>query len=778
MTSTSTAVLITSVIHAIIVIINVISLCRLVAAGSDAVRCVPSCTCRQKNPSSALTMNCSGVVDFPLTHLNIVNLSSSVAELDLSNNSIASVPTSSFHIFVRLQILVVRWNRLAVIEPNAFRGTLICRLDLSGNSLAAIRPRTFAGVEPTLVELDLSSNSLVSIDDAFVGLSALSRLDLRHNLLASLTATSLRGLYSLRHLRLDDNLIAEVDQLSLHDLSRLMNVALRDNRLTGVTRLNFPHNASLTYIDLSECSLTTVPRGVPDTVTYIQLRRNNITRLNDDSFVGASRVKILVLDENEISEVDDGTFRYMKNLSQLWLNNNQLVRVPAGLPSSIERLMLDSNNIDRLSADSFAGLSRLSSLTMMENVITEIAVGAFRPLSRLTHLDLSANDIVSLSSGLFGSNANTKTLLLSRNPLRSLNAGSFDGLAQLTTLSLSFVQRRVCVDEDAFKPLTQLVELHLDNSPWLAARITSSSRLARALTSLRHLSLQRTELAHLRLSFFSAFSEKNIESVRLSGSGWVCDEDLVWLRGWLMTSPLASDVDRQLNRCSEPPPVARRLIVSLAGHEFNLSSARQPTRPRTGSSKILRENVDSGCDERPRTTSGVVAVTGTPRPSGSQWRRGRRPTSMSTVTSQPRHSDVNLVQVFLVVCTLVVTLALSSVIIAVIVRLSSRRRHGDDHVTSGPKSLGHVTGSRVSVRHCPAEDTAAVADGWRSRSSSLSRGGRTTDYRRPVGGGQEAVCNDANDRLVNKVDVERLFANGGGTRLTDEQWRVYTWEDT
>jgi len=783
----------TSVIHVIIIIIiTTTSFSRLVST-SGAALCAPSCTC-QKNPRSFLVMDCSSVINFPFADLKIVSSSALVTDLDLSNNSLTSLPALLFHSFVRLETLTLRWNRLAVVESGAFDGSQLRRLDLSGNRLAAIRPRTFSDVESTIVELDLSSNVIVTIDEAFVGLSALSRLDLRHNLLASLSATSLRGLSSLRHLRLDNNLIAEVDALSLSDLSKLTNLALRGNPLTALTRLNFPGNVSLSYVDLSECSLTTVPRGVPDTVTYVQLRRNNITRINGDSFFGASRVKILVLDENQISQVDvdDRSFRQLRNLKQLWLNINRLVRVPVGLPSSIERLMLDSNNIEKLSADSFPNLSQLSTLTLMENAITEVAIGSFRSLSTLTHLDLSANKITSLSSGLFESNTQLKTLLLSRNPLQIIDAGSFHGITQLRTLSLSFVQTRICVDEDAFAPLSRLISLQLDNSPWLAATFVSSSRFVTSLTSLRHLSLQRTDLSRLKSSFLPTFFP-NVESVRLSGSGWACDEDLKWLRDWLSTSSLVNELDRQLNRCAEPPPVATRLVVSLADHEFKQAVDRKSphhrTQPRTENSKLLRDDADKDCNKRSRTTSSVAMATGTGTPTkafsslSGLMLRGQETTSTSSVTSHLRHGDViddvGLVQVMLIVCTLVVTLILSAIIIGVIVRLTGRHHHDHD-VISGIKSPDHVTGSRISVRHCPPEDMAV--EGWRSRASSLSRssrggGGRTADYQRQTGG-KKLVCDDVNDRLVSTVDVDRLFTNGGGTRLTDEQWRMYTWEDT
>jgi len=278
-----------TMLQVLLVVVVVIS-GGLVAAGKNETRCAPQCTCRRKSPSSAFAMDCSGDGGrYPLAHLNMVNVSSSVSDLDLSNSSLTSLSSSSLRGFSRLQTLSVRWSRLAIVDSGAFRGTQLRRLDLRGNRLTAIRPRSFVGVQMTLVELDLSWNKITAIDDAFVDLASLSRLNLCHNLLASLSARSFRGLTSLRHLRLDDNLIAEVDRLSFSTLSQLTNLVLRGNPLSSLTTLHFADNVPLSYLDLSECSLLMVPRGVPDTVTYLQLRRNNITRLSYDDFIGASK---------------------------------------------------------------------------------------------------------------------------------------------------------------------------------------------------------------------------------------------------------------------------------------------------------------------------------------------------------------------------------------------------------------------------------------------------------------------------------------------------------
>jgi len=61
----------------------------------------------------------------------------------------------------------------------------------------------------------------------------------------------------------------------------------------------------LTYIDVSESGLTQVPRGLPSSTRYAQLRRNNISSLARTAFVECPFASIIVLDDNRIGVVDN-----------------------------------------------------------------------------------------------------------------------------------------------------------------------------------------------------------------------------------------------------------------------------------------------------------------------------------------------------------------------------------------------------------------------------------------------------------------------------------------
>jgi len=60
----------------------------------------------------------------------------------------------------------------------------------------------------------------------------------------------------------------------------------------------------LTYIDVSEAGLSQVPRGLPSSTRYAQLRRNNISSLSHIAFIECPFASIVVLDDNHITTTD------------------------------------------------------------------------------------------------------------------------------------------------------------------------------------------------------------------------------------------------------------------------------------------------------------------------------------------------------------------------------------------------------------------------------------------------------------------------------------------
>jgi len=157
------------------------------------------------------------------------------------------------------------------------------------------------------------------------------RLDLRNNYLTSLTEFTFRGLTGVRYLFLTNNRIYHIERRALRHLHQLLYLVLRGNPLSDVARLHFHSPSSLSYIDMSECGLTTVPRGLPASLRYVQLRRNNLTALHADAFTQCPQVNILVLDENKIHSVHNGTFTSMSHLQQVCMRRTPYTHIRGDL---------------------------------------------------------------------------------------------------------------------------------------------------------------------------------------------------------------------------------------------------------------------------------------------------------------------------------------------------------------------------------------------------------------------------------------------------------------
>uniref|UniRef100_A0A8C1SXJ7 Si:ch211-191d15.2 n=1 Tax=Cyprinus carpio TaxID=7962 RepID=A0A8C1SXJ7_CYPCA len=110
-------------------------------------------------------------------------------------------------------------------------------------------------------------------------------------------------------------------------------------------------------------------------------------------------------------------------LQELSLSHNQLVRFPRGLPSSLETLQLQENQITYITAGSLRQLGNLTRLDLEDNRIRAIQPGALQGLTRLRMLTLKGNRLSRLPPNLPSS-----LIHLDR---------AFDGLSRLRSVELA-----------------------------------------------------------------------------------------------------------------------------------------------------------------------------------------------------------------------------------------------------------------------------------------------------------------------------------------------------
>jgi Leucine-rich repeat (LRR) protein len=458
--------------------------------------------------------------------------------------------------------------------------------------------------------LDVSDNKLDYIDGAFAGMRRLSRLDLRNNDITTLTQFSLRDLENLQYLLLSGNRISAVERDTFQNLGRLSYLVLSGNPLGNyVQRLDIT-STLLTFVDLAECGLQLLPKGLPPSIRYLQLRRNNITTLRKNSLLGYPNVGILILDDNGLLTIENKTFIHMTHLQQLWLNGNNLSSVPGSLPSSLQRLYLDNNKITLLT-DTFPPNSQIDTLNLMNNRITSVSSDALRRLPKLRSLDLSGNRVTELRGHTFSKNTQLRRLLLSKNPLHTFHHHSFRGLRNLRILSLAHVEEDPTLPNELFSDFKQLRSLDLTNSPGLIQAFLDACvaalafdelknvlRIARTLVTMQtasvdsmatieELKISGSTLTHVPHEIFDAFPA--LTSLQLSSTRFHCDDTMAWLRDWLRVTRVRVD-DPIGIVCYSPRHLYLKPIASLADDDFALATPTAVAQLPTKSVAIATDN--------------------------------------------------------------------------------------------------------------------------------------------------------------------------------------------
>ena len=500
------------------------------------------------------------------------NLPEDVTTVDLTDNHITTLTIASLLPIRGIVNLKLKNNQISVIEEGVFHVTDNLQvLDLSSNSLQTIHQGTFTGAQ-NLLHLDLSKNQLDQIDGAFASMVKLTRLDLRNNWIKRLTQFTFRDLASLRYLLLSGNQITHVDRRAFTNLLKLMYLVLKGNPIGNADNIEFNSNF-LSYVDLSECGLRYVPRGLPNSIRYLQLRRNNMSSILRRDFQECPYISILVLDENGLVHIEEGTFAPMIYLQQLWLNGNRLFRIPYPLPPSLQRLLMDSNQLGAVTSG-FPHNSQLNTLSIMGNNISYLSPDAFHKLAVLKALDVSNNQLQNLYSDTFINSSQLRTLQLAKNPFRYFYNRCFHGLVNLRTLTLAYDANNITTAGDIFNDLHRLKKMDLDSSPGIVRAIFASKELINGLHAVEDLSMQSTDLTHVPRDFPTFFP--NLLIFHLTSTRCHCDQSMAWFKDWLQNTNVRIEKKMEIT-CFTPHSLYGRSVATLKDSDFVPTTSTQRT---------------------------------------------------------------------------------------------------------------------------------------------------------------------------------------------------------
>ncbi|KAI4502908.1 hypothetical protein M0802_001952 [Mischocyttarus mexicanus] len=413
--------------------------------------------------------------------------------LSLQDNNILLVPATALTRLPALAHLHVEFNRVAALSAELIRSTSssLVTLGLTRNLVREIPGRLFYNFE-NLISIELSGNMLSAISqNTFAGLEdTLLNLDVSYNRLSVINELPLRNLLSLN---LAGNQLKRISPETLKQLPRLQYLNLSSNALYGGFPPIFP--SSLYILDISYTGLKILP-------TVLMLNLESLEKI--------------YLSGNHLQEIDEGTFQHQYNLSVIDLSNNFIEHIDNGAfvgLINLYELNLRGNRLTSFIGEYFNTGTGLQILDLSNNRLSQLSPTAFVIHPRLRSLDLSNNDFVHFPSDFIKSLQFLERLDLSRNELKNVGEFSFSQIGRLHTLNLSG-NKIESVEELAFHNSTQLQVLDLSNN----ILETLSERTMEGLLRLQHLDLQNNKLASLPETIFDQSRIRSVESIDLSGN--------------------------------------------------------------------------------------------------------------------------------------------------------------------------------------------------------------------------------------------------------------------
>ncbi|KAM6160583.1 extracellular matrix protein 2 isoform 1-T1 [Erethizon dorsatum] len=227
-------------------------------------------------------------------------------------------------------------------------------------------------------------------------------------------------------------------------------------------RPRLPSGCSLSYKTIScvHAALTHIPPLMAPEIINLELVGNSITSIPDEAFNGLPNLERLDLSKNNItsSAIGPKAFKLLKKLARLNMDGNNLVHIPSELPSTLEELNINENNLQTIDEESFSDLNQLVSLELEGNNLSETNVNpsAFKPLKSLSYLRLGKNKFRIIPQGL---PASIEELHLENNQIEEITEICFNHTRKINVIVLRYNK----IEENRIAPLAWINQENLES---------------------------------------------------------------------------------------------------------------------------------------------------------------------------------------------------------------------------------------------------------------------------------------------------------------------------
>ncbi|EMP39740.1 Extracellular matrix protein 2 [Chelonia mydas] len=210
----------------------------------------------------------------------------------------------------------------------------------------------------------------------------------------------------LTSLELEGNTITSIPDEAFNGIPNLERLDLSKNNITspGIGPQAFKILKKLKRLYMDGNALVHIPPELPSALEELKINENHLHAIDEDSLQELKNLVTLELEGNKLSEanVSPLAFRPLKSLSYLRLGRNKFRTVPQGLPTSIEELYLENNQIEEISEICFNHTSNINIIVLKHNKLEEnrIAPLAWINQENLESIDLSYNKLYHVPSYL------------------------------------------------------------------------------------------------------------------------------------------------------------------------------------------------------------------------------------------------------------------------------------------------------------------------------------------------------------------------------------------